>query len=262
MLKISFGALSIAGVLALGFAGFRGAKSELTHIEWFNDMAHQPKAQPQHRSDMFADTRSARQPVPGTVPIGFNLEGRYFQTEGNNLVDGHGGFTNSPDYQFTGRKGDVYGDGIPKVFAERGRTLLERGQQRFNINCAICHGKSGKGTGVLKSFGMVTIADLTAENFRNQPDGQIFNTITHGKNTMGAYGPVITVEDRWAIVSYVRVLQKIGEGKLAAPPPPPPAPAPGTPAPAGAPAPAGTPAPAGSPAPAGAAQPKPAEAKP
>ena len=216
MLKISFGALTIAAVLGLGFAGFRGAKTELTHVEWFNDMSHQPKEQPQHHSTFFNDGRSARQPVAGTVPIGFNLEGRYFQTEGNNLVDGHGGFANQPDYFNTGRMGDVYGDGIPAFLAERGADLLARGQQRFDINCAICHGKAGQGNGPVKAFGLMTIRALTDEGLRAQPDGQIFNTITHGKSTMGAYGPVITVEDRWAIVAYVRALQKVAEGKLAA----------------------------------------------
>ena len=216
MLKISFGALIIAAVLGLGFAGFRGAKTELTHVEWFNDMSHQPKEQPQHHSNFFNDGRSARQPVAGTVPIGFTLEGRYFQTEGNNLVDGHGGFANQPDYFNTGRMGDVYGDGIPELLATRGAELLSRGQQRFDINCAICHGKAGQGNGPVKSFGLMTIRALTDEPLRAQPDGQIFNTITHGKSTMGAYGPVITVEDRWAIVAYVRALQKVAEGKLAA----------------------------------------------
>lgn len=221
MLKISFGALIIGGVLALGFAGFRGQKGELTHVEWFDDMAHQPKAQPQHRSDFFADTRSARKPVPGTVPLGFNLEGRYYQTEANNLVSGHGGFTNDPAYASTGRYGDVYGDGIPEALTGNPEKLLARGQERFNINCAICHGENGKGAGPVKAFGMVTIADITAENFRKQPDGQIYNTITHGKNTMGAYGPVLSVEDRWAVVAYVRVLQKIADGSLTPPPPAP-----------------------------------------
>ncbi len=216
MMKISFGALTIVGVLALGFAGFRGAKTELTHVEWFNDMAHQPKEQPQHHSTFFSDGRSARQPVAGTVPIGFNLEGRYFQSEGNNLVDGHGGFANQPDYFNTGRMGDVYGDGIPEVLAKRGAELLSRGQERYDISCAICHGKAGQGNGPVKAFGLMTIRALTDEPLRAQSDGQIFNTITHGKSTMGAYGPVIAVEDRWAIVAYVRALQKVAEGKLAA----------------------------------------------
>ena len=215
MLKVSFGALIILAVIGICFAGFRGEKMGHTPVEWFNDMAHQPKYEPQHRSDFFNDSRAARLPIPGTVPIGFNLPGRYFQTEGNNLVDGMGGFANQPDYYNTGRIGDTYGDGIPDQLASRGAGLVTRGQQRYNIYCTVCHGAAGQGNGVVKSFGLVTIRPLVDDLLRAQPDGQIFNTITHGKNTMGAYGPVIAVEDRWAIVSYVRALQTATGAKLA-----------------------------------------------
>jgi mono/diheme cytochrome c family protein len=203
------GALIVAAVLAFGFAGVRGQKMEHPPVEWFNDMAHQPKYDPQHRSEFFNDTRAARLPVPGTVPIGFNLPGRYFQTEGNNLVDGSGGFTNQPDYYNTGRIGEFYGDGIPEKVAAGGEELVRRGQQRYDITCAICHGKAGRGNGPVKAFGLMTVADLTNDTIKAQPDGQIFNTITHGKVTMGAYGPVVPVEDRWAIVTYVRALQAV-----------------------------------------------------
>ena len=101
------------------------------------------------------------------------------------------------------------------MIAERGAELLVRGQQRFNIYCGVCHGAAGQGNGVIKSFGLATIRPLVDDQIRAQPDGQIFNTITHGKNTMGAYGPVITVEDRWAIVAYVRALQTATGAKLA-----------------------------------------------
>src|SRR5262249_49145022 len=114
-----------------------------------------------------------------------------------------------------GRMGDVYGDGIPEQLASRGADLVTRGQQRYNIYCAICHGAAGQGNGVVKSFGLVTIRPLVDDLLRAQPDGQIFNTITHGKNTMGAYGPIIAVEDRWAIVAYVRALQMATGAKLA-----------------------------------------------
>ena len=215
MLKVSFGVIIILAVVGVGLAGFRGDRMSHTPVEWFNDMAHQPKYEPQHRSEFFNDTRAARLPVAGTVPIGFNLEGRYFQTEGNNLVDGMGGFANQPDYFNTGRIGDMYGDGIPEQLASRGSELLVRGQQRFNIYCGICHGAAGQGNGVVKSFGLGTIRPLVDDQLRAQPDGQIYNTITHGKNTMGAYGPIIAVEDRWAIVAYVRALQTATGAKLA-----------------------------------------------
>jgi mono/diheme cytochrome c family protein len=64
-------------------------------------------------------------------------------------------------------------------------------------------------------MGFITIASLLDDRLRAQPDGQIYNTITHGKSTMGAYGPVLVVEDRWAIVAYVRALQRAAGGKLA-----------------------------------------------
>ena len=213
MLRFAFGVLIITAVLALGLSGFRGQKTELTHVEWFDDMAHQPKFQPQHRSDFFADGRAEREPVKGTVPIGFTLEGRYDQTTGSNKF---GSFTTQPDYFHTGRMGEVYGDGIPEELAAGGADFLKRGKERYDINCAICHGAAGAGDGVVKSFGLATVASLHTQPIVEQPDGKIYNTITHGRGTMGAYGAVITVEDRWAIVAYVRALQKVGSGKLAA----------------------------------------------
>lgn len=215
MLKASFGALIILSVVGIGFAGFRGQKMDHTPIEWFNDMAHQPKYEPQHRSDFFDDSRAARKPVAGTVPIGYILPGAYYQTEANNLVNGSGGFTNRPDYYNTGRVGGVYGDGIPEMLAERGLAFVTRGQERYDIYCAVCHGAAGQGNGIAKRFGVVTVPPLLDERLRAQPDGQIYNTITHGKNTMGAYGPVIPVEDRWAITAYVRALQVASSAKLA-----------------------------------------------
>jgi mono/diheme cytochrome c family protein len=213
MLRISFGAMIIGAVLALGFAGFRGQKGGLTHVEWFSDMAHQPKNQPQHRSEFFNDGRAARLPVPGTVPIGFQLEGRYAQTGANN--DG-GTFTVAPDYFNTGRIGENYGDGIPDLVKKDPVSLLARGQERYGIYCSHCHGVSGAGDGPVKALGFVTIASLiTPGPIVDQPDGKIFNTITHGRSTMGAHGPVIAVEDRWALVAYVRALQKAGSGKFA-----------------------------------------------
>jgi mono/diheme cytochrome c family protein len=107
--------------------------------------------------------------------------------------------------------GDVYGSGIPEpVTAE----LLARGQERFNINCAVCHGATGVGNGIVSQYGLNGVANLQQERLRNMPEGQIFNRITYGYNTMGEYGQQVTVEDRWAIIAYIRALQRSQNAKL------------------------------------------------
>lgn len=210
----TFFALFILGCCAvLALAGLRGSKSALPPIEIFRDMDHQPKAQPQHAMAFFADGRSARKLVEGTIPLGYTLPGRYLQAGAKNATIEPSGFANLNDYLHTGRIGDAYGDGIP---VEVNAKLLDRGQERYEINCAICHGLLGDSNGVVKQIAnWAVIANLQDDRIRQQPDGQIFNTITHGKNTMGAYGPNIAIEDRWAIVAYIRALHKSQRSALA-----------------------------------------------
>jgi mono/diheme cytochrome c family protein len=88
------------------------------------------------------------------------------------------------------------------------RELLERGQQRYQINCMPCHGPDGDGKGITSKYGMVGMANFHDQRLINMADGEIFNTITHGKNLMGAYGPNVEVQDRWAIIAYVRALER------------------------------------------------------
>lgn len=199
--------LGFCGVLVL--AGFRGSKSTQPPLQIFPDMDVQPKIHPQEPNEFFADGNSARLWVEGTVPMGYNVEGRFLQAAAMNGSFG-GGFSNQPNYMDTGKMGDVYGDGIP---VEVNAALLDRGQQRFDIYCSVCHGRTAAGNGIVQNIGKwATVANLQDDRFRTMPDGQIFSTITHGKNTMGAYGPVIAVEDRWAIVSYLRALQRSHRG--------------------------------------------------
>ena len=86
--------------------------------------------------------------------------------------------------------------------------LLQRGRERFNIYCAPCHGALGDGNGINKKLGvMPAVASLQDKRIVEMADGEIFNTITHGKGLMGAHGPLVSVADRWAIVAYLRALQ-------------------------------------------------------
>ena len=114
------------------------------------------------------------------------------------------------------RWADHWGTGIP---LEVTRELMERGQQRFNITCAMCHGAAAAGNGITKQYGLATVVSLQDERIRKMSDGEIFNTITNGKNTMMAYGPNIIVPDRWAIIAYLRALQRSQNATIADVPP-------------------------------------------
>ena len=108
--------------------------------------------------------------------------------------------------------GNNWGTGIPVPVTPE---LIQRGQQRFNITCAMCHGATATGNGITKSYGLATIVTLQDDRIRKMADGEIFNTITNGKNTMMAYGPTLMVPDRWAIIAYLRALQR-SQGALVA----------------------------------------------
>ena len=204
MLRYFFIGLGLFLVGLLAVAGFRGQKSEKPPIEIFPDMDHQPKVKAQAPSEFFADGRGNRQPVPGTVPLGYEApvskenpfpdEGKYRMVR----------YSSGTDYLNTGRFGDQWGTGIPMpVTAE----LMQRGQERYTIFCGVCHGASGGGNGVAGQYGLVAIASLHQDRLREMADGEIYNTIVMGKNTMLGYGSKIPVDDRWAIVAYVRALQ-------------------------------------------------------
>jgi len=212
MLRYFFAAFIVVVFAVIALAGFRGTKMTQPPLEIFPDMDHQPKYQPQHGSNFFADGRGSRKPVEGTVPLGYTLEHRYLQAGARNGTLQPSGFSNAPDYYNTGKMGDSYGDGFPVEVTEQ---LLQRGQERFLINCAVCHGRTGAGNGIVTQYGLVAVANFHDDRIRTMPDGQIFSTITNGKNTMGAYGPQIAVEDRWAIVAYIRALERSQHAALA-----------------------------------------------
>ena len=100
---------------------------------------------------------------------------------------------------------------IPLPLTEQ---LLVRGQQRYAINCSPCHGATGDGKGITGKYGMIAMANFHDARLVKMPDGEIFNTITYGKNLMFAYGPNVTVADRWAIIAYIRALQRSRLGSL------------------------------------------------
>jgi mono/diheme cytochrome c family protein len=192
--------LTIAAVAVLGF---RGEKTTNEPWEIFPDMVRQMKVRAQSPLNFFADGRGPRMPVKGTAPIGYEMPKA--QTPGAPESHPAPGFSVGPDYIDTGKMGTNWGTGIPVPVTSQ---LVQRGRERFNITCAMCHGATAAGTGITKQYGLNTVVTLQDDRIRKMADGEIFNTITNGKNTMMAYGPNIMVADRWAIIAYLRALQR------------------------------------------------------
>jgi mono/diheme cytochrome c family protein len=202
----------VAAVIAIG--GFRGMKFEKPPIQIFNDMDQQAKVKAQKGSDFFADGIASRPLIPNTVPVGYEIPEVPLAEGGK---PGPGYSTMATDYYNTGRFGDYYGSGMPKELGlteENSAAFLRRGQERYNIYCAVCHGESGNGQGVVAKAGFNNVRNLLEPIIApdKYADGAIYNTIVHGKGLMFAYGDKLNVHDRWAVVAWVRVLQKISNG--------------------------------------------------
>jgi mono/diheme cytochrome c family protein len=205
--KYFFLAYAIIAALFIGLMPMRGGKSPDAPIRLFPDMDEQDKLKAQKPSDFFADGQGARQPVHGTQALGLNPQG----------VKEIGGI---PELEFGGGTGHLatggidgyYANGMPEelgLTAENVGAFLKRGQESFDINCAICHGKSGDGQGITGQFGVPGIANLTQDTYAAAvyPDGRLFAVISDGKGNMSGYKHNIALRDRWAIVAYVRALQ-------------------------------------------------------
>jgi mono/diheme cytochrome c family protein len=212
MLRGFFVIFVLCVIATLAVLGFRGKIGTKPPFEIFPDMVRQIKVRAQAPLDFFADGRGPRLPVAGTVPIGYEMpRAKTDETPGGMFEvapeESHTrvAFSSGTDYVNTGKMGDQWGTGIPLPVT---RELMERGQQRFNITCAMCHGAAAEGNGITKQYGLATVVSLQDDRIRKMSDGEIFNTITHGKNTMMPYGPNIVVADRWAIIAYLRALQR------------------------------------------------------
>lgn len=204
-MKYFFFSLIAFSVLVVGYFGFRGDKFSRPPLWIFPDMDEQDKVKAQTPSNFFEDGMGARKPVLGTVPRG--AEPGVMPIE---FGAGRSG------YYFDGGIDGTYGNGLPKelgIMTEADMTgLLGRGQEVFNVHCAICHGASGNGGGVVstylaKSDPIIQVPSLLTFTADKYPDGYIYHVITNGKGNMGGYGHNVLVRDRWAIVSYLRALQ-------------------------------------------------------
>lgn len=195
MPKIVTPIVVLLGVLALVpvalIARARGAKSDLPRIHPIRDMGKQPKFMAQEVNPLFADRRAMRPLVPGTIAQ-------------NDL--------RTDDHLYRGLVKGEWAMTFPMPVTD---AVMQRGRERFDIYCAACHGLSGYGDGMtarravaLNTPGWVQPSSYHTDLVRGRPVGHLFNTITYGIRTMPSYSAQIPVEDRWAIVAYVRALQR------------------------------------------------------
>ena len=186
------------GIGVAGFAtlGLQGKMSRKPPTELFPDMDRQAKLRPQEPNHFFANGVSSQLPPAGTIARSQPVEtvnGEVYPFEDSPVNTGCQ----------TGTTNFVADNPLPMS-----RELIERGHNRFDIYCAPCHGRLADGNGIVKKLGvMPAVANLHDKRIVIMGDGEIFNTITHGKNTMGAVGPLLPTQDRWAVIAYLRVLQ-------------------------------------------------------
>jgi mono/diheme cytochrome c family protein len=154
------------------------------------DMQDQPKYKPLGQNTFFPDGRDAR-PIPaGTIARGD---------------------LNANDAYHTGASNGVFLDTIPVAI---NLNLLNRGHDRYDIFCSPCHGRLGDGNGMVAQRGLRAPANFHTARLRSVPPGYTFQVITNGYGGMGDYGDQIPVDDRWAIVAYVRALQLSHDASL------------------------------------------------
>jgi mono/diheme cytochrome c family protein len=154
-------------------------------------MHDQPKYIPLRPSDFFGDQRSERPLTEGTVPRGHLNDDAAFY------------FGKSPDGKFVSE--------FPFPVT---KDVIARGQQRFNIYCAPCHGRLGDGAGMIVRRGFRRPPSYHIDRLREVPNGYIFDVITNGIGAMQDYAAQVPARDRWAIVAYVRALQLSENAKI------------------------------------------------
>ncbi len=164
---------------------FQGRKSSKPPIHLNPNMDKQEKYKAQEKSKFFENGSVNRMPIEGTIARGdLHEDTRYYY----------------------GREED--GRMIKTIPVAVTMKLLERGQERFNIYCSPCHGKTGEGNGIVVQRGLIQPTSFFDKRLMAEPVGQIFDVMSNGKSNMPSYKSQIPIADRWAIVAYFRALQK------------------------------------------------------
>lgn len=189
IIVIFAGIMLIFLITAMGC--YRERPSEKPPVHLNPNMDSQEKYKAQAESKFFPDGSTMRVPVEGTVARGYLRE----------------------DSEYYRGKSET-GEFIQSAPVDIDMNLLERGQERFDIYCSPCHGRVGDGRGIMISKGFVPPPSFHIDRLREMPDGQLYDVISNGLRNMAAYKHQIRPDDRWAIVVYLRALQRSQNASL------------------------------------------------
>jgi len=202
------------------------------------DMQDQPKVKPLRGASFFSDGLGSRQPIEGTIARGQLRDNRELFT---GKKSGAGTATAGPTQQQTanaqqpapntnsqqaGAKQNSFPDDVVEFPIPITKEVVLRGRERYNIFCSVCHGMTGNGDGMIVRRGFRRAASFNDDRLRQAPAGHFFDAMTNGWGAMPSYASQIPVQDRWAIVAYIRALQQSQQNTAAASASPAPSPSP------------------------------------
>lgn len=177
--------LPLLFVTAIGLAGCRGTISEKPPVHPQLNMDFQESYEAQEKNVFYADNRAMREPVEGTIP--------------------RGKWKSNPELHY-GKNAN--GDFVPTIPVKVDEAFIKRGKEQYEIFCTPCHGGTGAGNGIVVDYGLVPPTSYHIDRLREIEDGYLYDVIVNGVRSMYGYGSQIPdVEDRWAIVAYMRALQ-------------------------------------------------------
>src|SRR5215213_8006704 len=196
------------------------------------DMQDQPKMKPYRGTTFFGDGLSSRQPIEGTVARGFlRSDTAYYTGKKTGALPGA---SPTPGTAQPGQdaQANSYPDDVDTFPFPVTKEIAMRGRERYEIFCSVCHGLTGNGDGMIVRRGFRRAASFNDDRLRQAPVGHFFDAITNGWGAMPPYASQIPVQDRWAIISYIRALQASQSNPAAS----------ASPSPGASPAPASSPA--------------------
>src|SRR5215217_6330104 len=183
------------------------------------DMQDQPKVKPLRGASFFADGLGSRQPIEGTIPRGFLRDDNPEFYTGKK--SGAATASVTPAQQQTagtqaGAQQNSFPDDVVDFPIPVTKDVIKRGRSRYEIFCSACHGLTGNGDGMIVRRGFRRAASFNDDRLRQAPVGHFFDAITNGWGAMPSYASQVPVQDRWAIIAYVRALQASQQNTAAA----------------------------------------------